>query len=50
MEKPVRFDLRLPPKAHKKLVKVAQQEHRSIHAQILLYIEKSLENEPLLKK
>ena len=42
-EKPVRFDFRIPPKLHKKLVVIAEIERRSIHAQILLFVERGVE-------
>ncbi len=41
----IRFELRLPPKLHKKVVKVAERERRSIHSQLLIYVEQGLDKD-----
>ena len=38
-----RFALRLPDDLHKRLVKVAEAERRSLHSQILVLLEQALE-------
>ena len=35
----VRFMLRLKPAFHKSLAKIAEREHRSLHAQLLHFLE-----------
>ena len=38
-----RFDLRLPDELHERLLRLAQRERRSIHAQILKLLEEGLD-------
>jgi predicted transcriptional regulator len=40
-----RTTIRIPDDLHKRLKDAAERNHRSVHAQILVYIERGLEEE-----
>ncbi len=39
MSEIIRFMLRLKPAFHQSLVKIAEREHRSLHAQLIHFLE-----------
>jgi hypothetical protein len=50
MDQDIRFTLRLPPKLHRELAKLAVAEHRSLNEQILYMLEQQLRRQRPGKK